>query len=365
MQVLSRDDRLSGPERVGEGAARDLPRVEIRRDIDVARQEQIDDVPLRHVFIDEGDVVLEAEPFDGLHQVIAVGLPFVPAQLGVRLTRDHVEGGGVARHDRRHRFDHELDALARVDQAKGRDDGSARHAKLLLHPDAAVGMNRGHAVRYHHRRLGDVVLGVEDACRRVGHHDSCDAEPDRRANRLPHRGRRIGRHSVQGGDDRLAQSFKEGTQVIVIDVVLPCPVEAEFVLHVDDVGVGTVDRFSRRAVVPGVPLLDAPAHLAAIRPDLIGLVDRGHAAPDVWIGGAHRGHQVGREGGDAAVSRQMRGDEDDPEVGHVVIPLEHHGIVRAASGTTSATKIARGQKKTGPAVGPGPKLMLRPSPASE
>ena len=96
-----------------------------------------------------------------------------------------------------------------------------------------------------------------------------------------------------------------------------------------------------------------------------GLVDRGHAAPDVWIGGSDRGHQVGGESGDATVSRQMRGDEDDPEVGHVVIPLEHHGIVRAASGTTSATKIARGQKKTGPAVGPGPKLMLRPSPASE
>ena len=292
-----------------------------------------------HVLIDEGDIVLEAEALDRRDEMVAVGLAIVAAQFGVGLTRDQVEGRGMAGHDRRHGFDHELDALARVDQAKRGDDRSAWHAQLLLHPDPAVGLDRGHAMRYHHRHLGDAVRAGEDVGRRLGHHDGRGAEPNRRADRLPHRGRRVRWHRVQRGDDRLPQGFEERSQVIVIDVVFPCPVEPEFVLDIDDVDVGAVDRFSRHAVVARVPLPDAPAHLAAIGPDLVGLVDRGHAEPGAWIGGFNRGHQVGRERGDSAPPGQIRTYEGDPEVvANVLNLLEHQGIVRAAPITASATK---------------------------
>src|SRR5450756_690789 len=90
MQVGGGDDRLSGSKRICQGAARYLLRVEVRRDVDVAREQQLDDVALRHVFIDEGDVVLNSEALDRLDELIAVLLAIVAAQLRVSLARDHV-----------------------------------------------------------------------------------------------------------------------------------------------------------------------------------------------------------------------------------------------------------------------------------
>ena len=118
MQVGSRDNRLPGPERVREGATRDLLRVEVWRDIDIAGKEQLDDVPLGHVFIDERNIVLETEALDRLDELVAVDLAIAATQLGVGLTRDQVEGRRMAGNDRRHCLDHELDTLPGVHEAE-------------------------------------------------------------------------------------------------------------------------------------------------------------------------------------------------------------------------------------------------------
>src|SRR2546423_7167410 len=107
--------------------------------------------------------------------------------------------------------------------------------------------------------------------------------------------------------------------MIVVDVSRPRSVQAELVLYVDDVGVRAVDRISRGAVVSRVPLPDPPAHLSAVRPDLVRLVDRGHPELDARVGPFHRAHQIGREGCYAAVPRQVRSYKDDPGTDRVPI----------------------------------------------
>ena len=92
-------------------------------------------------------------------------------------------------------------------------------------------------MRYHNRHVCDSIRVREDASRRIGHHDGRGAEPNRRANRLSHRRRRIGWHGVQRGHDRLPQGFEEGAQMIVIDAVRPCSVKPKFVLNIDNVDV--------------------------------------------------------------------------------------------------------------------------------
>src|SRR5450756_1671116 len=51
VQVGGGDDRLAGPERICQGDAGYLLRIEVWRDVNVARKQQFDDVSLRHVFI--------------------------------------------------------------------------------------------------------------------------------------------------------------------------------------------------------------------------------------------------------------------------------------------------------------------------
>src|SRR5438270_11383258 len=92
MQVGGRDNRLPGPERVREGATRDLLRVEVWRDIDIAGKEQLDDVPLGHVFIDERNIVLETEALDRIDELVVVDLDIAEKQLGVGLICDWVWG---------------------------------------------------------------------------------------------------------------------------------------------------------------------------------------------------------------------------------------------------------------------------------
>jgi hypothetical protein len=97
-----------------------------------------------------------------------------------------------------------------------------------------VRLDRRHAVRYHHGHLGDAIPVRQETNCRIGHHDDRVAQVGSGADRTPHRGRRLGRHRMQGSYDRLPQSFEERVQVILIHAVGPGPVEPEFVLHVDN-----------------------------------------------------------------------------------------------------------------------------------
>src|SRR5882762_6669004 len=93
VQIGRGDDRLSRAKRICKGPAGDLLWVEVWRDVDVACQQQLDDVPLSHVFIDEGNVVLKSKALDSLDQLISIPLAIDATQLRMCLSRDQVKGG--------------------------------------------------------------------------------------------------------------------------------------------------------------------------------------------------------------------------------------------------------------------------------
>jgi hypothetical protein len=279
--------------------------IEVGSHVDVGCQQQLDDVPLRQVEVEEGHVTLESEPLDQRDQLVSIPLAVPPDELGVRLARDQVEHRRVLLPDGRHRLDHVLETLAGVDQPEGRDQGPAGHPELLLHPDPAVRLDRGHAVRDDGDRPADAVARRQQADRGFGHDDRPATQSHHRPDGFTHRGRRLGRHAVEGGDDRFGQRLQEGPEVIRVDAVGPGAVEPELVLDVDHVDVRGVDAGRGRPVALDVPLLDAPAHLAAVGTHLVRLVDGGDAGGDPGIRRLDRGHQVVGEGGDSAATGKM------------------------------------------------------------
>ena len=118
---------------------------------------------------------------------------------------------------------------------------------------------------------------------------------------------------MQGRDDRLVQLLEHRHAVVVVDAVVPDPVQPELVLDVHDVGRGLIDRARGAAIARLVPLPDAPADLGAVRVGRVRLVDRGGHATHRRVGRFHRGQQIGRERGDAAPARDRGGDEGDTD----------------------------------------------------
>ena len=119
MQVRRGDDGFPRAERVRERSARDLVRIEVRRDVHVGGEQVIDDVPLFEVLVHEDDVVGEAELLDESGQSVAVLLAALLEQLRVRLTGDQVERVRMPGDDRRHRLDHVLESLAGTHETEG------------------------------------------------------------------------------------------------------------------------------------------------------------------------------------------------------------------------------------------------------
>src|SRR5438270_13634579 len=153
-------------------SARDLVQVEVGRHVHVSREEIVDDLALRQVLIHEADVVGHARALDLADKLISILLASLLQELGVRLSDDQVEGTGVARDDLGHRRDHVLETLARIDEAKGRQDRSVIHAQLPLQSVPATRHDRWHAVLDHDRALGYAVDVPEQPRRGLGHdHD--------------------------------------------------------------------------------------------------------------------------------------------------------------------------------------------------
>ena len=138
VRIGCRHDGFSSAERVGKGAAGDLLRIQIRRHIDIAGEEIVDDFRLTQVLVHEIDVSFKAPLADQLPQLGAVGLASTPNQLRMGLTDDQVQRGWIAFANRRHRLDHVFEAFAWIDQTEGRDDGAISQIEALLHPGTAA-----------------------------------------------------------------------------------------------------------------------------------------------------------------------------------------------------------------------------------
>ena len=79
--------------------------------------------------IEEYDVALDTEFLHARHKALAVGLALIPDEIGVRRAQNDIDRIGTALQDRRHRVDHDFDALVGRKQAEGQDDGPAAEAE--------------------------------------------------------------------------------------------------------------------------------------------------------------------------------------------------------------------------------------------
>ena len=226
------------------------------------------------------------------------------------LAGDQVQGSGVVSDHLGHRLDHVLETLAGIDQTEGRDQRPAFHAELGLEPLTPVRLDHRHPVGNDPGRFGEAVVGGEDLNGARGHDDHLVAEGGDAPHRLADGRRRIGEDRVHGRHHRLAELLEEGPEMVLVGAVghgagdqarrRPDAVEAELVLHVDGVGIRAVDRSGGVAVGVGIALAYPPAHLGRVGPEHGRLLDGRDPAGDRWIGGADRGDEARREGGDAA-----------------------------------------------------------------
>ena len=321
MQIRRGDDGLAGAERVAQRAAGDLVRVEVRRDVDVARQQELDDVVLPQVLVHEGDVVADAQLLDDLDQLVAVLLAVAPQQFRMGLARDEVQRVGMLRGDGGHRLQDVLQPFARAHQAERRHDMAPVQAQLVLQASTALGFDVRHAVLDDRYGGAHAVDLVQDADGRFGHDDQAVGGLGDLPNGGAHGGRGLRKHGVHRDERGLADLLEERGEVILVGpldpafslpaLVVPEPVQPELVLDADDVDIRGRDRASGAGIALGGALGDAPANLAAVGPNHVPFVDRGDVRTHGPIGLVDRVHQVGGEGGHAATPGGIGRNEGD------------------------------------------------------
>src|SRR6185503_311018 len=299
VEVWRGDDRLPRAERVREGAARDLVRIEVRGDIDIRREEVVHDLALGEVLVHELDVIAHPQARSRRDERVPIRLAFPFLQLGVRLADDEIESGGMASDDLRHRLDDVLEALPRVDEPEGGDDRTLLDAELPLESMASPWLDGGHAVLDHHRRTRYPVDLAEQTCRGRAPDDDLIAALRDVANGLERPRLRLWRDGVQSRDHGLRAVVEEYAQVVVVGSVVPHAVETELVLHVDDVHVRFAYCDRRVAVRARLLLTDAPADIWSVSARGAPFVDGCCVDPHGRIGRFDGRGEVRGERGDA------------------------------------------------------------------
>ena len=112
---------------------------------------------------------------------------------------------------------------------------------------------------------------------------------------------------MQRRDDRHPQVAQQREDV----AARRAAVNAVLVLEADDVGVAEVEKVGRAAIRVEVLLCELETHLRRVLVALGHVVDRDDAAVDRRILSRDSAAQIGGEGGDAALARQVVADETD------------------------------------------------------
>src|SRR4030081_2986271 len=228
------------------------------------------------------------------------------------LSDDQIEGAWVMGDDFRHRRDHVLEALARIDQAEGRQDRTVLDAELALQSMPSTRLDRRHAVLDYVRALLDPVHVGEQTGRGLCHDDDPRAVLRNTAHGFADLRLRLGQHGVERGDDRLLEGFEERHAVILVDAVPPNAVQTEFVLEIHGVDRRFIDRARGAAIALLIALLDAPADIRAVRTGRVGLVDRGSHTTYRRVGRLYGRHQICGKCRDSAAPGNSGSDKGNP-----------------------------------------------------
>ena len=153
VDVGRRDDGAARSHRVGQRARGALFGIQVGRDVDIGGAEELVQLVLFDEAVVEHHVLVDAElsgpRFE--HQTIGLALGILHVRMGG--AQHDVDRGRAARHDRRQRVDHVLDALVRREQPERQQDHPS------LDAEATLALEPG-------RHLGDAVRNDVDAVRR-------------------------------------------------------------------------------------------------------------------------------------------------------------------------------------------------------
>ncbi len=172
MPVRRGDDVAAERERVAERAGRDLRRVEVRRDVDVARLQVIEQFLIVDEPVDELDIGLDTETDRQRFKRAAIGFALARHQMRMRHADDKVARLRKPREDFRHRADHAFNTLV------GRQEAESGNHVLAVDPERPARLRRlgvgphRRAVRNHAHPAGRRAVDIAQHSRAaLRHHD--------------------------------------------------------------------------------------------------------------------------------------------------------------------------------------------------
>src|SRR4029077_4776403 len=127
-----RDHGLAEAEAVGQRARGHLRRVQVGGNIDVAHRNETEQRRLVNELVQENDVLAYIQLGCARDEALAISLPLLANEVGMRRAEDDINGVRSAAKDRRHGGDDIFDPLVRGKETEGEDDSLAREAEARL-----------------------------------------------------------------------------------------------------------------------------------------------------------------------------------------------------------------------------------------
>ena len=170
--IRRRDHRFAAAERIGQRAGGDLCLVQIRRDVQVGRADELRQLAQLDEAVVEDDMLRDAQIAGQSLQAQPIGFALGSHEIRVRCPQHHVDEIGKLLEHGRHRPQCVLDSLVRREQAKRQRDLLPFDAKLAFeglgiderHVGNAVGDQRNLAFR-------NAVDRLQQRAAPFGHHD--------------------------------------------------------------------------------------------------------------------------------------------------------------------------------------------------
>src|ERR1017187_124748 len=308
MPVGRRNNRFAGPKSIGQGSRGYLRFIQIGCDVKVRGSDELLQILEFHEAVVEDDVLFDLVLLGKKFQTHPVGFAVLAQFVRMRGAQDNINNLWKFLQNIRQRIEHAFDALVRRKQAEGEQHHLSFYAELILEVGRVDEPDVGDAVR------DQVDLGCRGVVNILQHSSSAlnhDNQPRGERKQLLHHAPLVGPGIAQKGMQRRNNRHSKFAEKRK-DVTAGGPaVNAEFVLQTDHVYVADVEEVSGAQVGRQVLLLNFEANHFRILVAARDVVDRHCQALALGMRACYGGKQIGREGSNSTLARQVVPDKSD------------------------------------------------------